>query len=242
MNATPDHGTPVLPTDVTHHVLAMRTPCAGHTMAHPPTVSTPPPHTHSPCYSGRATLATHALRASPGGYTNHGELAAQCPGRVACQLRGFPHQTPRPHLPGTSETPQHSARSACAPHETPETQTIEWTKYHQIRAYLLQYIHNYLIQGHKRNCECVQMNAAATDIVYQGIGVYAVPRIRPAVPTPWATTAREAHVHAYQPTSSCRMPRPDDTNTVIFADAFGTTGLTVAAGGAALALRPDKTG
>ena len=38
------------------------------------------------------------------------------------------------------------------------------------------------------------------------------------------------------------MPRPDNQNTVIFADASGTTGLTSAAGGAPLALWPDETG
>ena len=110
------------------------------------------------------------------------------------------------------------------------------------RAYLLQYIHDYLIQGHERNRECVQTNAAATEIVHQGIGVYAVPRIKPASTTPWATTERGAHVNAYQPTSPCRMPQPDNQNTVIFADASGTTGLTPAAAGAALALRPEETG
>ena len=38
------------------------------------------------------------------------------------------------------------------------------------------------------------------------------------------------------------MPQPDNHNTVIFADASGTIGLTPAAAGAALALRPDETG
>ena len=38
------------------------------------------------------------------------------------------------------------------------------------------------------------------------------------------------------------MPRPDDQKTLIFADASDTNGLALAARGAALALRPDKTG
>ena len=51
-----------------------------------------------------------------------------------------------------------------------------------------------------------------------------------------------ARVHTYQLTSPCRKPRPDDQKTAIFADASGTTGLTPAAGGAALELQPDETG
>ena len=50
------------------------------------------------------------------------------------------------------------------------------------------------------------------------------------------------HVHAYQPTTLCRLPCPDDRNTVIFTDASSTTSLTPAAGGAALELRTDAAG
>ena len=39
----------------------------------------------------------------------------------------------------------------------------------------------------------------------------------------------------------CRLPRPDNHNTIIFADASGTTSLTPAAGGAALELEVDTT-
>ena len=60
--------------------------------------------------------------------------------------------------------------------------------------------------------------------------------------TPWATTERGARIHAYQPTTPCRLPHPDDQNTVICADAGGTTSLTPAAGGAALELKADTTG
>ena len=51
-----------------------------------------------------------------------------------------------------------------------------------------------------------------------------------------------ARIHAYQPTTPCRLPLPHDHNTVIFADASGTRSLTPAAGGAALELRTDATG
>ena len=86
------------------------------------------------------------------------------------------------------------------------------------------------------------MNAAATEIIHQLIRVYAVPQIRPATTTPWATTAEGAHVHAYQWTSPCRLPRPDDQNTNIFADLSGTMGLTPAASGEALELQPEEAG
>ena len=39
----------------------------------------------------------------------------------------------------------------------------------------------------------------------------------------------------------CRLPHPDNHNTIIFADASGTTSLTPAAGGAALELEVDTT-
>ena len=127
MDATPTASMPVLltadtagPTDRhTHHMLAMQTPCPGHTMAHPATVGAPPPHTDSPCYSGTAAVATHAYRTGPGGYARDGDLAAQYPGRVACPPRGVPHQTPRPHLPSTGKTPQHEAGGACLSKQTP---------------------------------------------------------------------------------------------------------------------------
>ena len=127
MDATSAHSTQVLPATVTagpadrhsHHVLAMQTPCTGLTMAHHPTVGAQPPHTDGPCYSGRAAVATHVLRAVPSGYARHGDMAAQYPGTVAYPPRGFPHQTPHRHLPGTVETPQHDATGGCLPHQTP---------------------------------------------------------------------------------------------------------------------------
>ena len=49
-------------------------------------------------------------------------------------------------------------------------------------------------------------------------------------------------MHAYQPTTPRHLPRPDDRNTVIFADTSGTMGLTPPAGGSALELRRNATG
>ena len=86
------------------------------------------------------------------------------------------------------------------------------------------------------------MNAAATEVIHQGMEVYVVPRITPATTTPWAITVGIPRVRAYQPTSLCRLPRPDNQNTIIFADVSGTTALTSTAGGAALELKPDTVG
>ena len=57
-----------------------------------------------------------------------------------------------------------------------------------------------------------------------------------------ATTEWGARIHAYQPTTPCRLVYPDEHNTVIFADASDITSLTRADGGAALELRTDATG
>ena len=85
------------------------------------------------------------------------------------------------------------------------------------------------------------MNPAATIIIHQGIGVHPTARLQRATTTPWATTEQGACIHAYQPMTPCRLPCPDDRNTVIFANASGTTNLTPAAGGAALELQTDVT-
>ena len=47
------------------------------------------------------------------------------------------------------EAPAYPTKRCCS-REVQETQTIEWTAYHLKRTYLLQYIHNYLIQGHQK--------------------------------------------------------------------------------------------
>ena len=75
------------------------------------------------------------------------------------------------HRSATPEAPVHRVKHRCL-NAVPEKQTIEWTTYHPKQAYLLQYIHNYLVQGHKRNNEYIQMSAAAAEIIHQGIGVY----------------------------------------------------------------------
>ena len=106
----------------------------------------------------------------------------------------------------------------------------------------LQYVYGYLTQGHEGNNDYVRMNPAATEIIHQGVGVYATRRLRPDANTPWATAEWGAQIHAYQPTMPCRLPHPNDHNTVIFADASGTTSLTPLAGGAALELKADATG
>ena len=103
-------------------------------------------------------------------------------------------------------------------------------------------MYGYLTQGYEENNDYVRMHPGATEIIRQGVGVYATRRLQPDTNTPWATMERGAHIHAYQPTTPCRLPHPDDHNTVIFADASGTTSLSPAAGGAALELKGDTTG
>ena len=86
------------------------------------------------------------------------------------------------------------------------------------------------------------MNPAAAEIIHQAIGVYAPLKIKPAIATPWATLTRGACIHTYQPTTPCRLPRPHNEHTIIFADASGTASLTPAASRVALKLRPDTAG
>ena len=143
------------------------------------------------------------------------------------------------HRSATPEAPAYPVKHRCS--QVQDWQTVEWTTFHPQTAYLLHYVYGYLTQGHERNNDYVRMNPAATEIIRQGMGLYATRRLRPDTNTPWATTEPGAHIHAYQPTMPCRLPHPDNHNTIIFADTSGTTSLTPAAGGAALELEVDTT-
>ena len=146
------------------------------------------------------------------------------------------------HRSTTPEAPAYPVKHRCL-RGVPETQTIEWTTYHPKWAFTDSSIYTTTsCRDTKRNHESVQRNAAATEIIRQRIRVHATPEIEPATTIQWATIAEETHVHAYQPTSPCRLPQRDDQNTVIFAGASGTMSLTPAASGAALELGPDATG
>ena len=144
------------------------------------------------------------------------------------------------HRSATPEAPAYPVKHRCS--QVQDWRTVEWTRFHPQTAYLLQYVYGYLTQGHERNNEYVRMNPAATEIISLGFGVYGTRRLLREANTPPATTERGAHIHAYQPTMPCRLRHPDGHNTVIFADASGTTSLTPAAGGAALELKVDTTG
>ena len=128
------------------------------------------------------------------------------------------------HRSTTPEAPAYPVEHRCS--QVQDWQTIEWTIFHPQKGYLLQYVYGYLTQGRKENNDYVRMNPAGTEIIHQGIGVYATRRLQPATTTPWAAMEQGARVHAYQPTTPCRLPCPDDRNTVIFSDASGTTSLT----------------
>ena len=144
------------------------------------------------------------------------------------------------HHSTTPDVPAYPVKHRCS--RVQDWQIIEWTTFHPQKAYLLQYVYGYLTQGHEENNDYARMNPAATEIIHQGIGVYATQRLQPATTTPWATTEQGARVHAYQSTTPCRLPCPDTHNTVIFVNASGTTVLTPAASSPALELRTDAAG
>ena len=144
------------------------------------------------------------------------------------------------HCSATQEAPAYPVKHRCS--QVQDWQTVEWPTFHPQKAYLLQYVYVYLTEGHEGNKDDVRMNPAATGITRQGLGMYATQRHRSDANTPWASTEQGARIHGYQPTTTCRLPQPDDHNTIIFADAPGTTSLTPAAGGAALDLEVDTTG
>ena len=98
------------------------------------------------------------------------------------------------HRSTTPEAPAYLVKRHCP--EVQDWQTIEWTKFHPQKAYVLKHMYGYLTQGHKGNNDFVRMNPAATEIIHQGIGVYATRWLQPATTTPWATTEQGAQVHA----------------------------------------------
>ena len=144
------------------------------------------------------------------------------------------------HCSATPEAPVYPVKHRCS--QVQDWQTVERTTFHPQKAYLLQYVYGYLTQGHEGNNDYVRMNPAAMEIIHLGVGVYATRRLQASTTTPWATTEQGARIHAYQPTTLCRLPYPEDHNTVILADASGTPSLTPAAGVAALELMTDATG
>ena len=100
------------------------------------------------------------------------------------------------HRSATPEAPAYPFQHRCS--QVQDWQTVEWTTFKPQTAYLLQYVYGYLTRGHNRNNDYVRMNPAATEIIREGVGVYATRRLGPDVNTPWATRERGAHIHAYQ--------------------------------------------
>ena len=141
------------------------------------------------------------------------------------------------HSCTTLEAPAYPVIRHCS--QVQQWETIKWTTFNPQKAYLLESVYSYLTQGQEGNNDYVRMNPPATEIIHHGKGVYATRMLQPAITTPWANTEQGAQVHDYQLTALCRLPCPDDSNTVIFADDSGTTNLTRAARGAALDLRTD---
>ena len=244
MDATATHGTPLLSAATIaeqadghpHHLLARWAPRAGRPVAPPPVAGALPPHANGPRYPEQHRwLHTHLERAA------ERDTATVAWGPSAKAERRFQRRTwdtQHPaitflvlakHRSATPEAPTYPVKHRCS--QVQDSQTVEWTTFHPQTAYLLQYVYGYLTQGHERNNDYVRMNPAATEIIRQGVGVYATRRLRPGTNTPWATTERGAHMHAYQPTMPCRLRHPDNHNTMVFADASSTTSLSLAAGG-----------
>ena len=255
MDATATNGAPLLSATAIarqadghpHHLLAMWAPRAGHPVAPPPVTGALPPHANGPRHPGTAPVATHALRTGRGEGHGHSGVGPQRQGGIEIPPGNVGHPEPGHHLPGASQTPPRHAGGPAYPvkhrcSQIQDWQTVEWTTFRPQTAYLLQYMYGYLTQVHEGNNDYVRMNPAATEIIRQGVGVYATRTLRPGTNTPWATTERGAHIHSYQPTMPCRLPHPDNHNTIVFADASGTTSLTPAAGRAALELKVDGTG
>ena len=160
------------------------------------------------------------------------------PGNVGHPTRGH-------HLPGAGQTAQRHAGGPRLPGQTPmlpSTGLADGRVDHIPPADSVPAVCVRLSDTGRREEQRLCPHEPATEIIRQGVGVYATRRPRPDTNTPWATTERGAHIHAYQPTMPCRLPHPDNHNTVILADASGTTSLTPAAGEAALELKVETTG
>ena len=103
----------------------------------------------------------------------------------------------------TPEAPAYPVKHRCS--QVQDWQTVEWTTFHPQKAYLLQLVYGYLTQGHERNNDYVRMNPAATEIIRQGMGVYATRRLRPDTNTPWVTT-EQGGTHPCLPTNEAVPP------------------------------------
>ena len=75
------------------------------------------------------------------------------------------------HRSATPEAPAYPVKHRCS--TVQDWQTVEWTTFEPQKVYLLQYVYGYLTQGHEGNNDYVRMIQAATEIIRQGVGVYA---------------------------------------------------------------------
>ena len=75
------------------------------------------------------------------------------------------------HRSDTPEAPAYPVKHHCS--QVQDWQTVEWTTFRPQKAYLLEYVYGYLTKGHEGNNDYVRMNPAATEIICQGVGVYA---------------------------------------------------------------------
>ena len=222
-----------------HYLLEMWATSTSHPMAPPPATGVLPQHTNGPRYPGTSPVAAHTLRTGLSEGHDHSGVGPQrrggmeiLPGKWDTKHPAITFLVLAKHRSTTPEAPAYPVKHRCS--QVQDWQTVEWTTFHPQTPYLLQYVYGYITPGHEGNKDYVGMTPAATEIIRQGVGVYATRRLQRATTTAWATTEQGARLHAYQPTTPC--------HAIIFADAFGTTSLTPAAGQAAFELRTDATG
>ena len=168
------------PTDVhTRHMLLMRAQSTGDAVAHSSTVGTRPPHAVAPRYPEQHRwLQTHF---EPAPADVPAQVAWRPDATSEWRMNSGKLRTKQPAITYPVIAEHHSAAPEAPAYPVkhrywrtvPERQTIKWTTCHPKRAYMLQYIHHYLAQGHKRKNNYMQNNAAAAEIIHQGKGVYA---------------------------------------------------------------------
>ena len=187
VDAASTHGTPLLSaTTVTrqpegnpHHLVEMWAPSPSHPVAPPPAILARYHHipTALPTPEQHRWLHTHFERAAE----KDTATVVWGPGASAewrfhrgtwdTKHPAIPFPVLAKHRSATPEAPPTRLNAAAPIFQ--DWQTVEWTTFHPKKAYLLQYVYGYLTGGHEGNNDYVRMNPAATEIIRQGVRVYA---------------------------------------------------------------------
>ena len=137
-----------------------------------------------------------------------------------------------PGRAGKHEQPYYPLHHSC---HTPEhlTQTLTCHDLSLNTAYILHYIYSYLTRGQPEQ-GLIAISTRAKRIISKGIGVYAIPILRPRNPVAHLTTGLA--IYAYLPMNPCRLPQPSPADLVIVGDASGESALAPITGAATLQL------